>query len=222
MMRVFCGFDHRESEGWSAFTRSVVEHCTDPVALIPLSGAQRDGTNAFTYERFRIPDICGWAGDALFLDGSDMLLRADLADLERLRDRRYAVQVVKHDYRTQHPRKYLGTPMEAANRDYPRKNWSSVVIWNCGHIAHFRARERIREAIAAGDGAFLHRFGWLSDDLIGELPFEWNLLVSEYPYNAKAKLAHFTCGIPCWPAYAGCDYADEWRGEQAPEQRKAA
>jgi hypothetical protein len=36
-----------------------------------------------------------------------------------------AVAVVKHDYKTKHRRKYIGTPLEADNADYPRKNWSS-------------------------------------------------------------------------------------------------
>jgi len=210
-MKIFCGYDAREAQGWRVFTRSVLEHTAAPVALIPLCGEQRDGSNAFTYERFRIPEIMNWAGQAIWLDGSDMLLRGDLAELSSLYDPRYAVQVVPHDYRTKHPRKYLGTPMESDNRDYPGKNRSSVVLWNSGHMAHFAHRQQIRDAIETADGAYLHRFGWLEPEEIGPLPMEWNWLVGEYEKNENAKLAHFTLGIPGFAAYADSDYADEWR-----------
>lgn len=149
----------------------------------------------------------GFAGFAVFVDCADMLLKADLAELWELRDRKVAVQVVKHDYRPKSTRKYLGTELEAANQAYPRKNWSSVVIWNCGHMAHFEARDKLRSK----DGKFLHRFGWLSDNQIGELPKEWNWLTDEYGPNDQAKLLHWTTGIPGFSAYSGAPHADEWK-----------
>src|SRR5690606_36000298 len=94
-------------------------------------GGQRDGTNAFIYSRFLIPYLQNYKGWALFVDGADMIVKGDLAELWALRDKAKAVQVVKHDYRTKHPRKYVGTQMEADNRDYPCKNWSSVMVINC-------------------------------------------------------------------------------------------
>lgn len=210
MIRVFTGFDPREPEGFTVFVKSVLDTNADPVSIVPLSGHQLDGTNAFTYARFMIPEYMGWGGWAIWLDGSDMLCRADLKQLAKLYDPSKAVQVVKHDYRTKHPRKYVGTAMEADNRDYPRKNWSSAAIWNSGHIAHFKAREKIREAIAKGDGAFLHRFGWLPDDLIGELPAEWNWMPDEYGENKNAKLLHWTAGIPGFAHYANAPMAGHW------------
>lgn len=192
MIRLFCGYDPREAHGYAVFSQSVIEHASEPVQFIPLAGKQRDGTNAFTYARFEIPERCGWAGWAIFVDACDMLALADIAELWALRDKSKALQVVKHDYKTRHPRKYLGTPMECANEDYPRKNWSSVMLINCEHWAHFQARERIRD----GNGAFLHRFMWLEDDEIGSLPPEWNWLADEYGENRAAKLLHWTAGFP--------------------------
>jgi lipopolysaccharide biosynthesis glycosyltransferase len=72
-----------------------------------------------------IPELMNFAGFAIFVDAADMLCRGDLTELWSMRDKNFAVQVVKHDYRTKHPRKYVGTELEADNQDYPRKNWSA-------------------------------------------------------------------------------------------------
>lgn len=206
-IRLYVGYDPREAAGFHAFTHSVIEHCDPAPSIIPLSGDQADGTNAFTYERFRIPERQAWAGWGLFMDGCDMLLQADLAELWALRDKTYAVQVVKHEYRTRHPKKYVGTELEAANADYPRKNWSSVMLINCAHKAHFEARAKLRE----NDGRFLHRFEWLKDEEIGELPIEWNWLADEHGENPGAKVLHWTAGIPGFYHYRNAPHAQLWR-----------
>lgn len=140
------------------------------------------------------------------MDGADMLLRCDIRELWNEKDGPEAVKVVKHDYRTKNPRKYVGTPLEANNEDYERKNWSSVVIWNCGHWAHFRNREKL----LSNDGKYLHRFSWLQDHEIGDLPARFNHLVGEQDFDEKAKIAHFTLGIPGFEHYRHADYAQEW------------
>jgi hypothetical protein len=204
MIRVFAGYDRREAQGFHVFLESLIRNAAEPVAITPLQGEQRDGTNAFTYARFLVPYLCDFQGQAIFVDGSDMLMRADIAELAALSDPRYAVQVVQHDYLTKHPRKYLGTEMEAANENYPRKNWSSVVLWNCEHPKH---RWMEPAAIKKLPGSFLHRFSWLNNSEIGALPAEWNRLVGE---TQPTKLAHFTLGLPSIPAYRQLEHADEW------------
>jgi hypothetical protein len=171
-------------------------------------GIETDGSNAFSKIRFAIPYLCDFKGSAIFLDGADMLMRCDLKALWDLRDHWKAVQVCKHDYRTSAPRKYIGTELEADNPDYPRKQWSSVVIWRCDYSAHQRLTP---EFIAKQPGSYLHRFSWLPEDRIGELPLEFNHLVGEQKYNPQAKVAHFTLGIPGFSHYGQCDYADEWK-----------
>ena len=208
MIRLFLGYDRREAVGFHACVQSVIETASASVAITPISGEQRDGTNAFIYERFMVPAMCGYEGWAIFADGSDMLFMEDVAELWAMRDERYAVQVVKHAYQTRHPRKYLGTSMEADNRDYPRKNWSSLILWNCGHRAH---RDLTTEYVAERDGAFLHRFGWLLDDEIGVLPTKWNVLIGEDGDSGPCAVAHFTLGIPAMRHYFECRYAEEWR-----------
>lgn len=183
MIRLFTGWDAREAAGWHAFVDSVYANASDLVTVARLPELQGDGSNRFTFSRFLIPELCGLEGWAIYADGADMLCRADIADLWALRNPGYAVQVVKHDYRTKFPRKYLGTPMESANIDYPRKNWSSLILWNCAHP--------LNRAFAGA-----HDFAWLPDAQIGELPKEWNWLADEYGYNEQAHLLHFTAGMP--------------------------
>ena len=205
-IRLYVGYDPREAVGWHTFAQSVIDS-REQVSITTLQGEQRDGTNAFTYERFKIPFYCGFEGWAIWADGSDMLLRGKLSELWAMRNPHMAVQVVQHDYETKHPRKYVGTPMEAANGSYPRKNWSSVVIFNCGS---FLNRHLTPELVNTAPGSYLHRFEWLAEDRIGALPLEWNWL-DEYGPNDQAKLYHWTTGIPHFEHYRNAPHADEWR-----------
>lgn len=213
VIRLFVGFDIREAVGSTVFEHSVFLHTTTPVAVTRLmydggTMNDRDGTNMFTYRRFLVPYLCRFKGWAIFCDGADMLMRADIAGLWEQRDIwNKAVQVVKHDYKTTAQTKYIGTPMEAVNTDYPRKNWSSVILWNCGHFGN---RCLTPEFIASQSGSFLHRFGWLQDEVIGDLSPEWNVLIGETDEAIDAKIAHYTLGIPGFRAYRGARYSDEW------------
>lgn len=207
MIRVAIGYDPREAVAYHVFQQSVIEHCKTPVSFIPLHSpmldnfdGQQDGTNAFIYSRFLVPSLCNYDGWALFVDG-DMAVNSDLTELWDLRDDRYAAMVVKHDYRTKQRRKYIGTPLEANNDDYPKKNWSSVVLWNCSHPAN---KILSRPFVAEAGGKFLHRFEWLEDSEVGELPGEWNHLVGEYD-NKNAKLLHHTLGTPAFRHYSDSD-----------------
>lgn len=219
---VFCGFDAREAVGFHAFSASIIENSTVPVAIIPLSlsmltmykGGQRDGTNAFIYSRFLIPYLMGWKGHAIFMDGADMVVKGDIAELWAMRQHNKAVQVVKHDYKTKHPRKYVGTKMEADNRDYPGKNHSSVMLINC---AHYGWRDLTPDVIEKSPGHWLHQFQFIRDRypqdperFVGELPIEWNWLADEYGLNDEAKLLHWTAGIPAWSHYKNAPHAGDW------------
>jgi lipopolysaccharide biosynthesis glycosyltransferase len=193
---IYVGYDPRESVAYHVFCQSVLARASRPVAFVPLAktllggfDGKRDGSNDFITSRFLVPYLQDFKGHALFFDG-DMVCNADVAELWDLRDHYKSVQVVKHDYRTKHPIKYLGNK----NEDYPRKNWSSVMIWNCGSYPN---RCLTPEYVAEQSGAHLHRFEWINDqDMVGGLPLDWNWLVGEYDKNPAAKLYHFTVGIP--------------------------
>jgi len=180
-----------------------------PISLKNLKTYQEthtDGSNHFIYTRFLIPHLMNYVGWALFLDG-DMIVRDDIAKLFAMRDETKAVMCVHHDYKTKQKTKYLGSQ----NEDYPRKNWSSVVLWNCGHPAN---RVVTPSFVMESTGAQLHRFTWLPDEQIGELPIEWNWLPDEFGPNADAKLLHFTLGTPCFHEYANTPMASEWHREK--------
>jgi hypothetical protein len=210
VIKLFIGFDPREAVAYHTFCQSVLEKASQPVAFTPLvlqslplyKETHGDGSNTFIYSRFLTPYLCGYDGWAIFADG-DMICRADIAELWALRDPRKAVQVVQHDYVTKAATKYLGNK----NQNYPRKNWSSVMLWNCEHPKH---RILTPEFLMGQTGAFLHRFSWLDDAEVGALPKEWNWLTTEYEDNYDAKLLHYTLGTPCFSDYRDAPMADEW------------
>lgn len=209
MIKLAVGFDQREAVAYHAFCQSVIEKASEPVQFIPLAknllngfDGQRDGSNAFIYSRFLVPYLMDFNGFCIYADG-DMICNADIAELWALQDPYKAVQVVKHDYQTKHHIKYLGQP----NPDYPRKNWSSLILWNC---ASYMNRKLTPEVVDDMPGKFLHRFSWLPDERIGELPPAWNHLSTEYPEDMGAKLIHYTLGTPCFEDYKHAPMAQFW------------
>lgn len=210
-MKLYVGYDPREAAVYHVFCQSIIEHASGPVSFTPLHSpmldnfdGQQDGTNAFIYSRYLVPYLNGYDGWALFVDG-DMVVTADIYELFDLRDESKAIQVVHHDYQCT-PRKYIGSPLESDNINYPRKNWSSVMLFNCGHRSN---RILTPEFVSTAGPKALHRFEWLNDSEIGELPPEWNWLVGEYP-EARAKLYHHTLGSPGFEHYMRCDSSHDW------------
>jgi hypothetical protein len=200
--------------GAHVFIQSVLEKTHLPVEAIALTpqigealGIQTDGTNAFSKLRFAVPYLCGFSGSAIFADGVDMLCRSSLAELWAQRNGWMAASVVKHDYQPS-GRKYIGTSLESENKAYPRKNWSSLVVWEC---AHYMNRVLTPEFIQNTEGKDLHRFSWLPDNRIGDLPAEWNHIPQELPPNPDAKIVHFSLGMPGFEHYRHAEHAKEWQ-----------
>jgi hypothetical protein len=133
----------------------------------------------------------------------DMMFRTDVKELWDLRDDTKSVMVVKHDYTPKNQTKFLG----AIQYPYPRKNWSSVMLFNAGHIDCQRLTPSV---VNNGDALMLHRMHWTSDECIGELSPDWNHLVGEYPYSETAKNVHWTVGGPYFREYNKADYHEEW------------
>lgn len=202
---IYIGFDKREAVAWHTCVQSILDNCSQPdrLSFHAVTGEQRDGSNSFIYARFLVPWRVGFRGWAIFLDG-DMIVKGDVMELwEQRAYGNRGVSVVKHDYRTKYPLKYLGNP----NEDYPRKNWSSVIVWNCSFYPN---RMLTPTFVERSTGSFLHRFSWLKDEEIGELPDNWNRLVMEQCVSAEDKLLHYTVGIPAFAEYADCDSAEDW------------
>jgi hypothetical protein len=207
-IRVFIGYDPREAVAYHVCANSIIRHSSVPVSFTALAlnnlhdytETHADGSNQFIYSRFLLPHLTGYKGWAIFMDG-DMIVRDDITKLWALRDEAKAVLCVQHDYQTSASGKYLGSK----NQNYPRKNWSSVVLWNCGHPANSIITPAFVEQ---SSGAQLHRFTWLDDSLIGSLPKVWNWLPDEFGANPEAKLlpghwerpAFTSMQTPPWPA----------------------
>jgi lipopolysaccharide biosynthesis glycosyltransferase len=214
MIPIFIGYDPREAIAYHVCTNSIIRHSSQPVAFAPLALSvlrgyeekHTDGSNHFIYSRFLVPHLMGYKGWAIFMDG-DMLVRDDITKLWEQREDDKAVMVVKHKYETKLTTKYLGSK----NENYPCKNWSSVILWNCAHPANKQLTPKL---VQDSTGAFLHRFSWLKEELVGQLPIEWNWLPDEYGANPGAKLCHYTLGTPSFHEFATTPMGDEWHRER--------
>jgi len=213
----FCiGYDPNETVAYYTLAHSIQRRASIPVRIAPLMQSQLKGvyrrprgpteSTEFSLTRFLVPYLAGYQGWSVFMD-CDMLCRADVAELKQLIDAQpdKAVLVCKHDYVPKTERKFLGQ----VQTKYPRKNWSSLMAFN-----NARCRALSPEYVNTATGLELHRFQWIDDALVGELPLEWNWLVGEYAANPVAKIVHYTLGGPYFDEFRACDYAQEWFAER--------
>lgn len=215
VIKVFVGYDPVESVAWHTMVSSIYRQSSRPLAIVPVNLANlkhiydrpRDPkqSNEFSFTRFLVPYLCNYQGYGIFFD-CDQLLRTDIAEIFSVLDEQpgKAVYVVKHTYEPRDDIKYLNT----VQYKYPRKNWSSVVLWNC---AHDKNRIVTADFVNKVEALSLHRFTWLDDNEIGELDVRWNWLVGEYDAPPKdVKNVHWTVGGPYFYEYANADFSDEW------------
>lgn len=214
MIPIFIGYDRREAIAYHVCANSIIRHASQSVAFVPLAlnllgdykEEHTDGSNHFIYSRFLVPHLTNYQGWAIFIDG-DMLIRDDITKLWQMQEEDKAVMVVKHKYATKMTTKYLGSK----NENYPCKNWSSVILWNCGHPDNKKITPQFVQESA---GAQLHRFTWLRAEQVGQLPIEWNWLPDEYGVNPGASLCHYTLGTPSFHEFAATPMGDEWHRER--------
>lgn len=243
--RIFIGYDPKETVAYHVLAHSILRQSTIPVSITPLSRANlgrlytrpRGATESteFSISRFLVPYLCGYQGPALFMD-CDMLVQGDVAELllHAVINPEKAVTVCQHDYTPGETTKFLGQPQTA----YPRKNWSSVMVFNTEHC-----RRLTPEYVNTASGLDLHRFNWLKggplvnlggqwmsqtitgphgaqvpheDEAlwIGALPLTWNHLVGEYSPDPDAKNLHWTLGGPWFSDYALAPHAERWYAER--------
>ena len=193
---VHVGFDSRHREMYDLCTGSIRHYCKDAV-IKPNSSSNVPAYNrpskdnestTFVYSRFYIPYCSFWSGWAIFCDG-DFLWQDDVNKLWEQRDDRYAVMVCKHNYESKIKTKAFGHVQE----NFPRKNWSSLIMWNCAHPSN---QVLTPEYCNSAEPKQLHRFLHLQDKEIGGLDLRWNWLVDEYDYTESAGALHFTNGGP--------------------------
>jgi len=219
IIKVFIGYDPVESIAWHTMAASIYRQSSRPVAIVPVNLANLKGifnrprdpkqSNEFSFSRFLVPYLCKYEGHGIFFD-CDQMLRTDIAEIFTVMEEQpgKAVYVVKHTYEPRDDVKYLNT----VQYKYPRKNWSSVVLWNCEHKKNNYLTPSV---VNSADGLTLHRFKWLEDSDIGELSIKWNWLVGEYddPPN-DIKNIHWTIGGPYFNEYSNSDFSQEWHEER--------
>ena len=217
--KIFVGYDRSEHNAYVVCRKSILRHASIPVEIIPLRQEvlrslgmywRPRGPKAateFTYTRFLVPALSGYKGCALFVD-TDFLFLADIAELFALYDPFYAVQCIHHEHQPMEQEKMGG----AVQTQYERKNWTSLMLFNCGHpdvVNHLSLGN-----IGMQNGTYLLRMEWVHDEFMGELPPEWNWLCGHSSMDLKPKAVHFTRGLPS--LHAGCEnepYADLWLKE---------
>jgi len=217
-MKVFVGYDPREDIAYQVCKHSILTKQLDadvrPLKQQELRDAgwytrpvDKLASTEFTFTRFLVPELANFKGWAVFMD-CDMILTTDISELFNQADDKYAVMCVQHDY----------TPKEGMKMDgqkqtvYPRKNWSSVVLFNCAHPSNARLTQDMVNDPEL-NGAYFHRFSWLKDEEIGELDHTWNYLVGVYDDIETPKLIHYTEGGPWFENYRNCEFSLRWKEE---------
>jgi hypothetical protein len=235
MDSIWVGFDPREATAYAVCKYSIQKRMTRP---IPVKGVVLDAlrerglytrptevrtyadgskqiwdvisdapnSTEFSNSRFLVPHLAGCEGWAVFMD-SDILARDNMTKLFQSLDPKYAVMCVKHEHK-QHASLKMDGQLQTL---YQRKNWSSVMAFNCGHPANEALTVDLVNTVPGRD---LHRFCWLDDDLIGELHPRWNYLVGHSKNDPDGVgLVHLTNGYPLMRGYEDVIFADEWRRE---------
>lgn len=221
-MKVFVGYDPREDIAFRVCEYSIKSR--NPGAeVIPIKQSElreqgiytrpQDSLSSteFTFTRFLVPHLTGYSGWAIFVD-CDFIFQCDVAEIFKQAQDQFAVMCVKHDYSPQEGEKMDG----CKQLPYPRKNWSSMILWNCGHPANAGLIPQVVNN-ENNTGQFFHRFQWLDDSQIGELSHEYNWLVNWYkePRDGKPKAIHYTEGGPWFDNYKHCEYGYHWEVERA-------
>lgn len=216
LIKVFIGFDARETVAFHVLSQSIHSRASRPVQITPLMLSQLQNifwrernplqSTDFSFSRFLTPYLCNFQGWSIFMD-CDMLMLDDIANLWELRNDKYAVQVVKHTHNPKEDTKFL----QQTQSKYEKKNWSSVMLFN-----NARCKALTPDYVNTASGLELHQFKWLdNEDLIGQLPQRWNHLVG---YNENAdniSNLHFTIGGPYFSQYINTSFADKWHSEKA-------
>ena len=221
---VYIGFDSREPEAYDIAKQSILKRTTHDITVHPLKlSTMRElgiytrpddklGSTEFTFSRFWVPYLMGYEGLGIFID-CDFIVNCDINDMfelaaKQFEDPNVAMSVCKHDYQ---PRE--GAKMDGQTQHlYPRKNWTSSMVFNCSHPANKRLTLSVLNDETKG-GKFFHRLQWLSketdddanmadtEDMIGGLPLDFNWLSGEYypPEHIPAgrtepRIIHYTLG----------------------------
>ncbi len=207
--KIYIGYDSKHPIASKVCEYSLRKHSKDlDIELLKLSDLEqlywreyKDQSTEFTYTRFLVPYLQDYNGWALFCD-DDFLFLKDVTKIFKYADDKYAVMCCQHDYTPRAITKMLGKKQIP----YKRKNWSSLMLINCGHES---VKKLDLSTVSEQSGKYLHQFEWLKPHEIGSIPRHWNWLVNWYKENDEDKPSalHFTEGGP-W--IVDSEYKDLW------------
>ena len=218
--RIFIGWDQREPIAYDVARFSLERRASIPVDITPIKLADLQAKKSywrevdplasteFTYSRFLTPALAGYEGWALFCD-CDFLWLGDIAGLAAYAQGDKAVYCVQHNYTPKETVKMDG----AVQSTYPRKNWSSLMLFNCNHPS---VKTLTPDVVNDQTGAYLHRMQWVADKDIGALPVTWNWLEgwNQKPATGTPNAVHFTRGGPWFDNWQNVDYGELWLAER--------
>jgi lipopolysaccharide biosynthesis glycosyltransferase len=217
VINIFIGFDEPNPVSYDVCVKSILAKNTkyklniQPINYNTLKEYERKKdpfeSTQFAFARFFVPYISKFTGISIFLDG-DFLFIDSIDNLIDQYNDKYAIMCCQHDYKPTNLEKMDGKPQT----QWPRKNWSSLMIFNNEHPKN---KTLTPMTVNNQSGAFLHRFKWLEDTEIGSLPLQWNWLVGWYkePQDGIPKALHYTEGGPWLDNFKDCEYADRWLEE---------
>ena len=212
-VRLFIGHDSKQSAISDTCRLSIQDHSDIRIETIHLSSLeagglfwrqQAEGSTDFAFTRFLTPYLKGFYGYAIFCD-SDFIWNCDPLDLLDLIDPMKAVSVVQHNIQKDQikPFKMYGQKQSW----YPRKNWSSLMVFNCDHPFTKRLTPHTVSESPAG---YLHEFQWCDNKSIGSIPHTYNYLVGYYNDISDPKAVHYTDGGPWHTGYENVEFADRF------------
>ena len=215
-LHVFIGYDKSEKIAAAICKYSLIKHSSIPVKIkyLNIKNLRKQklytrkidpkSSTEFTFSRFMTAYLSKYKGWSVYCD-CDFLWLDDIKNLLKLKDNKYALMCVKHNYNPKSNLKFNNKKQYI----YPRKNWSSMILWNNEHTSN---KKLTLKKINSKNGKYLHRFGWLKDSEIGSISKKWNWLVGWYKKDKiKPKAIHFTQGGPWHKGSEDCDYSSLWK-----------
>ena len=213
-LKVFIGWDSREDIAYEVARHSILKHNPNievhPLKLYELREKgvywrddDKKGSTEFTISRFLVPFLSAYRGYSLFMD-CDMVALNDLEFCLELSNPENVVSCVQHDYSPKSKMKMDGQMQHM----YPRKNWSSVMLFN-----NEKCKMLTPELVNSETPMYLHRMLW-AEDKIGNLPPKFNFLAGYYDFEEEDPiLIHYTDGGPWFKEYRDCPHGEHWKQE---------
>ena len=219
-LNIYVGYDSKEDIAYRVCKYSILKRSKSNIKITSLKLYElvaknlykRDidplASTEFTYSRFLVPFLNNYNGWAIFCD-CDFIFFEDISNILIDIDKSKAVYCVQHDYTPKEKHKMDGQKQTI----YPRKNWSSFILFNCSHPSNKKLN---LDLVNSETGSFLHQFKWLEDNEIGSLDERWNWLEgwTSKHNNKKPFAVHYTRGGPWFEEWQDVEFANEWVRER--------